>query len=179
MNCSCVVHGGQRLLFHLLGRHRRPRWTEACHHVFDTVRVRTYRQIIYLSEINLDFYYRCIILQGRIQRAVWSEHDVLDGDRHEARAGRSQRPARPDKGQVPVSQQELISSARLTRVFIWKKKKKKFACMLNLIEFSCVCMYVYVYEQFQAYCVEVCQTQHQALGLSLVIISSTTEFFIV
>lgn len=42
-----------------------------------------------------------------------------------------------------------------------------------------VCMYVYVYEQFQAYCVEVCQTQHQALGLSLVIISSTTELFIV
>jgi hypothetical protein len=143
MNCSCVVHGGQRLLFHLLGRHRRPRWTEACHHVFDTVRVRTYRQIIYLSEINLDFYYRCIILQGRIQRAVWSEHDVLDGDRHEARAGRSQRPARPDKGQGPVFQQELISSATLTRVFIWKKKK--FACMLNLIEFSCVCMYVCMY----------------------------------
>jgi len=36
-NCSCIIHGGQRLFFSFLGHSRRPNWTEACHRIFNLV----------------------------------------------------------------------------------------------------------------------------------------------
>jgi len=37
INCSRIIHGGQRLFFNFLGHSRRPYWTEACHRIFNLV----------------------------------------------------------------------------------------------------------------------------------------------